>query len=338
MHKILPKENLRNFFEKLKELGEVHAPVRRGTIFAFSKIESVEQIEFSYVRTMIPPKKYFIQTCEEILRFTPDKGYSPATTETKKVVLFGVHACDINAIKILDNVFLEEPVDLFYEERRKNTFIVGISCEPDDFCFCKSVGADSVQDNYDLFLYDLGDRYLIDTGSRAGEEFLLSLNLQNPTSTDFEVLRKMLSERDLKFKKTLNAQGLAQIVDSNPSSEVWGRYAEKCLACGGCTLVCPTCRCYSIDEFRDLSLEKSTRTRRWDSCFLRSHALVAGGLNFRPTRLDRFRHRYNCKSSIEWKSGGLFCVGCGRCSAFCPAGIDHVEVLNNLVHLSVMTI
>lgn len=335
---MLPKEKLENFFEKLKELGEVHAPVRRGSIFAFSRVESVEQIDLSCIRTMIPPKKYFIQTCEEIFKFTMGEGYFPAITKIEKIVLFGVHACDINAMKILDNVFLDEPADVFYEQRRKNTFVVGISCEPDDHCFCKSVGADSVQDNYDLFLYDLGDRYLVDAGSRRGEEFLLNLNLQDPTHADFAALRRMLAERDLKFRKTLNAQGLPQIVDSNPSSEVWGRYAEKCLACGSCNLVCPTCRCYSIDEFKDLSLKGGARTRRWDSCFLKSHALVAGGLNFRPTRLDRFRHRYNCKSSIEWKSGGLFCVGCGRCSVFCPAGIDHVEVLNNLVHLSVMTI
>jgi len=284
---------------------------------------------------MIPPKKYLVTTSEEIFRFTPDEGYRPILDD-RRIVLVGVHACDINAIRILDSVYLEEPEDIFYRRRRENTLIVGISCEPDEFCFCRSVGADSAQNGFDLFMYDLGDRYLIESGSTKGEKILRDLGLRQPDSADFVQLRRAMHERDLKFRKSLNAYGLPQIVDSNPTSEVWTRYSEKCLACGTCTLVCPTCRCYSVDEWKELTGE-CLRCRRWDSCFLRSHALVAGGLNFRPTRTDRFRHRYNCKSSIEWSTGRLFCVGCGRCSAFCPAEIDHVEVLNSLVHLSVMS-
>lgn len=321
--------------DRLRDYGEVHAPVRHGKNFAFSRVDSLDRVELGYVRTMIPPKKYFVATSEEIFRFTPDGGYEPVL-EDRKIVLLGVHTCDINAIRILDSVYLEEPEDIFYRRRRENTLIVGVSCEPDEFCFCKSVGADSVQEGFDLFMHDLGDRYLIESGSTKGEKILRDLGLRQSDSADFVQLRRVMHERELKFRKSLNAYGLPQIVDSNPTSEVWTRYSEKCLACGTCTLVCPTCRCYSVDEWKELTGE-CLRCRRWDSCFLRSHALVAGGLNFRPTRTDRFRHRYNCKSSIEWSTGRLFCVGCGRCSAFCPAKIDHVEVLNSLVHLSVMS-
>jgi len=337
---ILPKEKFGDFFEKLVELGEIHAPVRHGKFFSFSKVSSPDQVELSYVRTMIPPKKYFVGTYEEILRFNLSEGYSRAGPDGKKIVLLGVHPCDINAIQILDSVYLDEPEDILYRERRENTFIVGSLCEPDEFCFCKSVGADQAQSGFDLFMSDLGDRYLIESGSEAGEKFLSRMNLPAPSVEDLRDLEEVLIRRDLKFRKTLKleARGLPQVVDSNPASDVWGRYSEKCLACGTCTLVCPTCRCFSVDEFTDITLASGARTRRWDSCFLRSHALVAGGLNFRPTRVDRFRHRYNCKSSIEPKTGRLFCVGCGRCSAFCPAKIDHVEVLNSLVHLSVMAI
>jgi len=111
-------------------------------------------------------------------------------------------------------------------------------------------------------------------------------------------------------------------------SPVWQEYADKCFGCGSCNLVCPTCRCYDVIDYVNLDIKSGERIRRWDSCMLRKHGLVAGGLNFRPTRVERLRNRFNCKSSL--REGTLNCVGCGRCTVYCPAEISLVEVLQKV--------
>lgn len=328
----LLKGKFSEFFDALKKWGEVHAPIKHGKFYTFAKVSLPSEIAFEYNRTMIPPKKYFVKPLEEIMKVKMGKGYELVAEEPKKIVLFGLHACDINALRILDGVYLDEPQDPYYAIRRANTIIIGISCEPDEHCFCKSMGTDYAWTGFDLFLHDLGDSYIIRVASPRGEAIIEELNniITEPGQEDFIKLRDFELKRSKMFKKTLNTSHLPDIVDSLYNSELWVKFADKCLGCGSCNLVCPTCRCYDVTESVDLSLEEGVRIRRWDSCFIKSHALVAGGLNFRPTRLDRFKHRYNCKSSVEPRTNLLFCVGCGRCSVFCPAGIDHVEVLNTI--------
>ena len=306
--------------------------VKRGKFYSFAKVNSPDELCLNYNRTMLPPKKYFIKPYEEMMKVRVGKGYEPIVEETKRIVLFGLHACDINALRILDGIFMDEPQDPYYAARRLNTMIIGISCEPDEYCFCKSMGSDYAWTGFDLFLHDLGDFYIIRVGSKLGEsviEELSSITLE-PGIEDFIKLRDFEIRRSQAFKKSLNTSHLPDVVDSLYNADVWMKFSDKCLGCGSCNLVCPTCRCYETIEFVDLSLEEGIKARRWDSCFMKSHALVAGGLNFRPTRLDRFKHRYNCKSSIDSKTGLFYCVGCGRCTVFCPAGIDHVEVLNSI--------
>jgi len=328
----LPKERFSELFEALKSWGEVHAPVKVGRFYSFKRVESLGEFTLSYTRTMIPPKKYFVKPFEDILKVHVEKGYEPIVEESKRIVLLGVHACDINALRILDGVYMDEIPDHYYASRRSNSMIVGVSCEPDEYCFCKSVGADYAWTGFDLFLHDIGDSYLIRVGGSKGESIVAELTgvVEEPTSIDYVKLRDYELKRSRMFRRSLNASYLPEVVDSLYGSELWAKYSDKCLGCGSCNLVCPTCRCYDVTESLDLNMVEGVRSRRWDSCFLRSHALVAGGLNFRPTRLDRFKHRYNCKSSIDQRTGMLFCVGCGRCTVFCPAGIDHLEVLNSI--------
>lgn len=326
----LPKEGFKEFFETLKRFGEVHAPVKKGKLSFFAKVDSPDDAALNYNRTMLPPKKYFVKPLEEMLKVKVDKGYEPVVEKPKSLVLLGLHACDINALRILDSVYLDEPQDNYYQARRAAVIVIGISCEPDEYCFCRSVGTDYAWTGFDLFLHELDDSYLVRVGSSRGEAIIESVKriIREPTKEDFVKLRELELKKSRMFKKSLNKSLLPDIIDSLYESDVWAKFSDKCVSCGSCNLVCPTCRCYDVTEKVELNFEEGVRIRRWDSCFIRSHALVAGGLNFRPTRLDRFRHRYNCKSSIEPRTNLLFCVGCGRCSEFCPAGIDHVDVLN----------
>ncbi|MEM4576003.1 MAG: 4Fe-4S dicluster domain-containing protein [Candidatus Nezhaarchaeales archaeon] len=326
------RDNLSKLFDSLKRFGEVYAPVKKSNSYSFTAVDSLDDVSLNYNRTILPPKKFFIKPFEEIFKVEIGKGYYLKIEEPKTIVLLGLHACDINALKVLDSVYLDEPYDPHYFTRRSSTVIVGLSCKPDEYCFCKSMGSDYAWSGFDLFLHQIDEGYVVRVGSIRGEALISSIKdvVSEPKQEDFIKLREFEVERSKMFKKAINTSLLPDIVDSSYESDTWTKFVDKCVGCGSCNLVCPTCRCYDVFERVELNLEKGARVRRWDSCFVKSHALVAGGLNFRPARLDRFKNRFNCKSSIEPKTGLFFCVGCGRCSVFCPAGIDHADVLKAL--------
>jgi sulfhydrogenase subunit beta (sulfur reductase) len=130
------------------------------------------------------------------------------------------------------------------------------------------------------------------------------------------------------FSLELNVLGLQDMLDLAQENSVWKDNAETCFGCGTCNLVCPTCRCYDVVDYVNLDLKTGGTVRRWDSCMLRKHALVAGGLNFRPTRVERLRNRFNCKGSL--REGMLNCVGCGRCTVYCPAEINFADCMKKV--------
>jgi sulfhydrogenase subunit beta (sulfur reductase) len=321
----LPQEHFEAFYRSIEKWGTVYGPVKRGGIYSFEKINDPEDMSLNYTRTMIPPKKFLIKPRERVLKLK-DGEWIEEWDEEKKV-LFGVHSCDINALLILDKVYLSHPEDPLYRMRRENSIIIGISCMPDELCFCKSLGTDFAMHGFDLFLHELPDGWLIRIGSVRGHEIIWENRnlLQEPDEADLENFRNFEERRNKSFKKELNVQGLADLFDLAYDSDIWKKYEELCLGCGNCNMVCPTCKCYEICDLWT-SPHEAERIRRYDSCFMETHGLVAGGHNFRATRLERFRNRYYCKSYFD-PQAGFNCVGCGRCDEFCPAKIEHVKVL-----------
>jgi sulfhydrogenase subunit beta (sulfur reductase) len=126
----------------------------------------------------------------------------------------------------------------------------------------------------------------------------------------------------------LNMQGLQDLLDISFDDSLWDEYGKMCLSCGNCNLVCPRCRCYDVQDYINLGMTSGERVRTWSSCMLKEHGLVTGGLNFRPTSKERIRNRFNCKGSL--REGMTNCVGCGRCTVFCPAKIDFVEIMKKV--------
>ncbi|MDH7499721.1 MAG: hydrogenase, partial [candidate division NC10 bacterium] len=172
----LPKEKMDFFTAVLHKFGEVHAPLKKGEKhFAFGKIPNWSEVALDYNRTILSPKKYFLKPVDTLFRFSSSKGYEPTIEDAdKKLILFGVHSCDIYALKILDLVFAGPYVDTYYFSRRKHIGIIGIDCIPDEHCFCHSMRADSVSDGFDLFLSDLGDSYLTLVGTSLGDDIVLA--------------------------------------------------------------------------------------------------------------------------------------------------------------------
>ncbi len=332
LYYVLPKEELGAFFNLLKLQGDVYGPVKiSDKSFSFRRVEGLKEMDLKYTRTILPPKKFFIKPTEEIFTFSEEENIFREPSEgEKEFVIFGVHPCDINALNLLSKVFLDDMPDKYYKERRSHSLIIGLNCTPDENCFCKSTGTSYAMDGFDIFLHDLGDRYIVRVGSMKGYDLALdaSLKLGESTPKDIEDYKLSEARRDNLFKRSLDVTGLQTYLDLSFNDPLWKEYGDKCLSCGNCNMVCPRCRCYDMKDNVNLDIKTGGRTRMWYSCMLSDHGLVAGGLNFRPTSTERIRNRFNCKGSLREDLPN--CVGCGRCTVYCPADIDFVDVMKRV--------
>ncbi len=330
MYKKLFKEDLEQFTSTLKQFGSIYGPVKKTSRGCeFTELTDFKDLQLNYTRTMIPPKKFFLKPKEPLYSLNKDAGFKEIIDDSKTVLL-GVHSCDINALNLLDRVYLNQFPDLHYKTRRENTIIIGVSCEPDDYCFCTSTGSSHALKGFDLFLHEISDSYIVRVGSMKGFQIITQNKhiIKNPSLTDIKEFKEYEAERLSKITLNLNVNGIQDILDLSFDHAVWQENADICFGCGSCNLVCPTCRCYDVIDYLKLDLKNGLKVRRWDSCMLKQHALVAGGLNFRPTRVERLYNRFNCKMSCSEDS--LNCVGCGRCTVYCPADINFVEVLKQV--------
>jgi len=332
--KIIRKSEMNSFLRKLSRSYLVFGPVKKDGEFVFDEIRSAEDLELEYITTRLPPKKHLFPTVE--ILFSYEKGVvidNRHRNADRKQLIFGIHSCDVNAILLLDRYFLGEYKDPYYLRRRRNTVIAALTCkEIGDNCFCESFGTGpSLKEGYDLLLTDVGDRYLVEIGSKIGEQIVQEAHLSNATTEDFREKEERLKAARWKFKNRMKTDNLAEVMLESLKHNIWTELKDTCLSVGSCSLVCPTCFCFSIHDTVDLTLEKGERWREWDSCQLLEYAEVALGGNFRKDRGARVRHWMNCKLCYVKLRHGMFgCVGCGRCIKDCPAGIDITEVARRI--------
>lgn len=330
----LPKQHLDFFASVLQQFGEVHAPVARNGRYVFARLDRWSDAALDYDRTVLPPKKYFLPPRETMFRYRHTTGYLPASEDLeRKIVLFGVHACDIYGLNILDDVFAGKFPDPYFQSRRKNVAVIGIDCTPDEHCFCRSMRADFVDHGFDLFLYDIGDYYMTLVGTARGDDMVLATAplFEPVTREDTDEYKRRSEAKQRAFKLDVEIRDLPEIFDMEYQADMWEELGKRCLSCGSCSMVCPTCYCYDVVDETELGSTDGTRVRRWDSCLFSSHALVAGGENFRESAASRIKFRfYHKQRGFVAEYGRPSCVGCGRCMAVCPVKIDIVEVLNKL--------
>lgn len=304
--------------------------------FAFGQIADPDQLRLDYNTTILPPKKHLLPQEEVLFTFrTEDLAATPVLTARPQVI-FGVHTCDIHAMKLLDAVFAEGQPDEHYLRRRQSTLIVGIEClKPcDEHSFCKSMNTLTASDGFDLHLTDMGDVYAVEVGTPAGEK-LLQEYCQSCEATEDAVARlnQVLSEKWPRFPYRLDFDGaeLPALMALSYKDPLWDELGARCLACGSCNLVCPTCYCFNVCDQVSLDGKTGERVRLWDSCQLDEFARVATGENFRHKRSQRQRHRFFRKGKyIPDMHSELGCVGCGRCARACLVDITPVGVWNAL--------
>ena len=342
---ILDKGAVAPLVDALMADYQVIGPQAKGPKFAFGPITDPAQLRFDYNTTILPPKKVLQPPQERLATFTlpsREQGgqerelHVEPVVEAGPTVLLGVHTCDLHAIHLLDKVFSQDHPDAHYLERRQQTTIVSLEClEPcDEHSFCKSMGTLTADAGYDLHMTDLGAAYAVEVATEAGEQLLSRYGTASEASdADVRRLNEVLGAKWPRFTYRLDfeAAELPALLSMAYEHPLWAELGERCLACGSCTNVCPTCYCFNVFDEVNMVLTEGERARRWDSCQLDEFARVAGGENFREAQASRQRHRFMRKGKyIHEKFDELGCVGCGRCIRACVANISIVDGFNTV--------
>jgi len=335
--KIINKGDVAAFVFSMQSQYEVMGPIARENKFVFARVDDPAQLRLDYSTTILPPKKTFLPQAETLFKFEMDGSFKTEPQfDTQPRVLFGAHTCDVHAMKLLDGAFKKDYRDAHYFKRRDNTLIVGIECMTpcDEHSFCKSMGTLSATDGYDLHLTDLGVAYSVDVGTEKGEKLLAQHSTaREATREDIGRLNRALSEKWPRFtyKLEFDSSELPSLMAMSYKSKLWDELGNKCLGCGQCTVVCPTCYCFNVVDAVSMDGKSGERKRIWDSCQLDEFARVGTGENFRKTLGQRQRHRFFRKGKyLPDMFGELGCVGCGRCARACLVHITPVEVFNTL--------
>jgi ferredoxin len=261
-----------------------------------------------------------------------DLQFQDASIEPPRQAFIGVRSCDLHAIAIQDRVFMEGAyVDHDYEARRANSFIVVVNCgQAAATCFCVSMETGPLATTgFDIALTEVldgdGHRFVAQAGSDSGERVLSELTARTAVEADLAGAAAAVQRAADQQTRRLDTDGIKDLLLRNLEHPRWEEVADRCLSCGNCTMVCPTCFCSDVEDVTDLAGQDAERVRKWDSCFTLDHSYVHGGSVRRSTK-SRYRQWMTHKLAT-WidQFGTSGCVGCGRCIAWCPVAIDITE-------------
>jgi len=336
MDKALSKDKLGQWLDSLRRTYEVVAPVKSasGGPAEFVKTDSSSEVVLDNSEWLAPPKDYLLPKTETLFFYDAKNEADPLrellAEETPRLML-GLRACDARAIKVLDCVYLEgEFADPYYAARRKGMALVGFVCSDTRWsCFCTSVG-DPLEwlKDVDAVLTDIGDSYVITANTPAGESLLSDMSDMSDPSDQQMNLKvaawdKLASLPKRPFAEKLTKDFLAW------DDPIWDTYARKCIGCGVCSYLCPSCSCFDIQDERVGGQVERFRCR--DTCQSCYFTLMGAGHNPRPEKKMRMRQRLSHKFKYQPEQFGIVgCTGCGRCVELCPVNMDIRLVLEEV--------
>jgi len=278
------------------------------------------------LKNFLHPSEIKLLTAEKSngsFRILPDSEPAP------RFAFLGVRACEIAAGGIQDRVLVEGRFqDRVYAERRRNSIIIAVQCaEPAPTCFCSSMGTGPrARHGFDLALTELvypgAHEFVAEVGSELGAELLGEVEYSEATGELLRKSRETSGQAAEQIHRRLETAGVHELLQKNFEHPQWDNIAARCLACGNCTMVCPTCFCVTVEDTSDITGEHAERWRKWDSCFTLGFSHIHSG-SVRLSTKSRYRQWLTHKLSY-WvdQFGGTGCVGCGRCIVWCPVGID----------------
>jgi ferredoxin len=323
--KLISYANLERLLERLRERGAVYAPGRdREGDVVLIRWPQTEPITLEYRNFRQPPKAFFLPQNETLLHYRDGKWEEP-TPPDRETFLVGVRPCDARALLSLDRVFLDgDQNDPYYASLRRRTTVIALACtRPMSSCFCTSVGGGPGDGaGADVLAAFLEQDLLLWAKTGRGEDLLASAAdlLTHPTAagvTASEECIRSAKDQIVPVKTDESARKLRDAYDS----PLWEAAGRKCLGCGTCSFLCPTCHCFDISD--EIHGGAGRRVRTWDCCAYPLFTLHGSGHNPRPTPKERWRQRIMHKFRYAVENYGVsFCVGCGRCIRYCPVSMD----------------
>jgi ferredoxin len=247
------------------------------------------------------------------------------------MAFIGVRACDLQALEVLDRVFLRGNfVDPTYQARRNQALIVAVNCtQAGGTCFCASMGTGPrAAGGYDIALTEVLEEehyFLTEAGTARGADLLGAIPARPATEREMAAAATLEARAVSAMGRRLATDGLKDLLYRNYEHPRWFNVASRCLSCGNCTMVCPTCFCHTVEDSLDLAGERTERWRRLQVCFTLDFSYIHGG-SVRSSSMSRYRHWLTHKLATWVDQFGCFgCVGCGRCITWCPVAIDITE-------------
>lgn len=329
-------DKLDTLFEEIAKSDRLYMPVDTNGGARYEEYAQGKKLSDA-LNTVRSAKDFFFPQTENLMDFkVQGKNIEiiDDRQECEDFVVFGVRACDVKSFDVLDRVFLGQPVDTYYKNRREHGVIMSLACtKPAETCFCGTFGIDAAQPDGDVVCYKTDGALYMDAKTDKGEKLLKNLESITEDADTKPVTEQQNSTRE-RMKKLPLANLKADAFGSGKTSEFfnapeWKELSQSCLGCGTCTFVCPTCQCYDIKDFNTGHGIK--RFRCWDSCMYSEFTKMSAGQP-RLTQLERFRQRFMHKLVYyPTNNDGLFsCVGCGRCMAKCPIQMNIVKVMKTL--------
>ena len=338
--RLIKKEALAGIAKRIAEDVTVYAPVRVEENVLFKVLEKGEEPLFTYQNSKNAPKNFFFPRSEVMLRYTrTPKGVEFTAEElfARDGVLMGARPCDARSFVLLDMLFDQEKYkDPYYIEKRNRTTVVSLACAKPPYreCFCTSVGGHPVDDKgADVLITDIGDVFLVEFITPKGEKLLKYFGDQKADAASEEKKAAVAAAAEAALTWKIAAHEVKEKLDRNFNSPFWDGIHKKCLACGTCTFLCPTCHCFDISD--EMKYDDGRRLRNWDSCMFPLFTKETSGHNPRPTQKERWRQRVMHKFSYYPENfGAIACVGCGRCVQSCPVNIDIRKIVAEAMELA----
>lgn len=333
MYKIA-KEHLSELFQKIAESQELYLPVKNAGQTNFSAWTEDAEVDLDTLKTVKSPKDAFFPQSENLYTVKQEGKklrVEPEALKSQNFVVFGMKACDLKGVEVLDRVFLSEPIDTFYAARRDHGTIVALAChEPEESCFCKVFGIDAASPAADVATWMIEGELYWKALTEKGETLTASVGElladaeEEKVEEEKEAIHKIVEKLPY-MNLSLEGWG-GDVLTEKFDSPLWEELYKPCLACGTCTFVCPTCQCYDIKDYT--TSNGVSRYRCWDSCMYSDFTMMAHGNN-RTSQMQRFRQRFMHKLVYyPANNDGMFsCVGCGRCVEKCPSALNIVKVI-----------
>ena len=287
----------------------------------------------SWKKNLHPPILNLCQSKRDRNNFT----ILPEQSNTQKHAFLGVRSCDLSAISVLDKVFIANPyTDSGYQRRQSDVFIIAVNCgQAGGTCFCASMQTGpAASKGFDLVLTEIIEKdrhyFIAEVGTENGEAVLKNIPHKEANIYELKSAENLIENTVSQMGRTVDTTNIVELLYKNSEHNQWQEIAKRCLTCGNCTMVCPTCFCTTIEDVTDLSGNEASRIRKWDSCFTLDFSYIHGG-SIRSSAMSRYRQWLTHKfASWHHQFGTSGCVGCGRCITWCPVGIDVTEELNSI--------